>query len=139
MAGSRFRLVGNGADDRGRFRLFGKRGRCAISLISETVAGARFHFPGIRAIGRGVRLAGKRGKCAISLISEIADYARFQLAGNGTIGMETIPLIRKTWHVRDFANFGNLGRFAISLDRKRNRWSVGDFAYSENALRARFR
>ena len=31
-----------------RFRLFGKRDRCAISLISDIAYGARFHLPGKR-------------------------------------------------------------------------------------------
>ena len=63
----------------------------------------------------------------------------FVWPGNGTIGTKAIPLIRKTWHVRDFANFGNRGRIAIPLGRKRNRRSVIDFAYSGNAVGVRFR
>ena len=65
-----------------RFRLVAKRGRCAISPISEIAACGRFHSVGNVSIGR----------CAISLIWEtlsgrdrsnvgaVAD-ARFHMAG----------------------------------------------------------
>ena len=107
----------------GRFRLFGKRARCAISLIfgnhgrcgiprgwqTETCDGGDFAY------------LEKRCRCAISLISEIVTGARdFAWPENGTICMGSNSLICETRHVRDFANFGNRGRVAISIGRKRS-------------------
>ena len=75
----------------------------------------------------------------ISLISEIVADARFHSTGNGAGGVETIPLIRKTRSVRDFANFGNRGRFAISLGRETVTLGVGRFRLFGNVVDSRCR
>ena len=80
-----------------RFRLFGKCGRLAISLILEIVADARFHLAGNGAADReaiplicktyqvrGFANFGNRGRCAISLVWKTVPLAgkRFRLFGN---------------------------------------------------------
>ena len=130
-----------------RFRLFGKRAACAVSLISETMADARFHLAGKRisrprAISpiretRPVRdfansgslileivadsrleLLGKRGRCAIVLISESAGLRDFSRPGSGSVGLWAIPLIWETRPTHDFDTFGNHDRCARPLGRK---------------------
>ena len=104
--------------------------RCAISPISEIVPGARF------------RLFGKRGRYAISIVRktgssdggipiicktravrdfatlEIVSDARCRLAAKRNHWPVTISLICVTWPVRDFANFRNSIRCAISHGQK---------------------
>ena len=65
--------------------------------------------------------------------------ARFHLAGKRSSLAASISLIRETRPMRDFANHGNLGRFAISIDRETVPLGWKDFAYLGNDAGARFR
>ena len=91
------------------FRVFGKRGRCAISLILEILVGGRFRMAGNGAIGRErYRLIGKRDRCKISLLSEIMRGARFHLAGKRNRRPVNDSVVWQTWMMRECANFGSI-------------------------------
>ena len=80
------------------FAYFGKHGRCEISLILDSAAGARFRLAGNGAISPNrFHLHAKRGRCAISLILEIVAGARFRLSGK-----------RNRWPWGDFVYSGNM-------------------------------
>ena len=102
-----------------RFRLFRKRDRCAISLILQIVADARFNLVGKRNPWGGRDFAYLRNvsDTRFRLFWKSWALCDFTWPESGTAGWGRgqISLIWETRSVLDFANFGKRCRCAISI------------------------